>query len=501
MHQLVIVDDEPIIVDGIKNSIDWDGFQINIALSTSDPIRALDFILKNEVNIVITDIAMPTLNGLALIQKIKSEKPSIYIIVLSSFSDFEYTKTALRSGAENYLLKPLDKDELFDNVSQIIRHIKERKELKTYYGYSLLTFRSAFTEQWLKKLISTNEFQSKAEILGVNLDASHYTVMIFSNTVKDASLMSKFLDAFLAKIIGHYSANFYFETPYRLICILSPTENCTLRLSKFIDELLHLIYIRNFYIFTSIGSTVNSATQVPQSYQEASLLSFLSCCPLPSVHFTYTSELCNAVEQTLTDYVHTNQNHETLLRTLFIENPTSDCFLLLLCKALNQLCKPTNDLKTTYPALAEYLSHCPQPTSDTDQCLTYIFDFLDIVYSLMTQSQQNTYPVVDSAIKLIHNFTDKDISLKTLSQKLNISPSYLGTLFNRQTGYYFNDYLSEARLKYAAQLLVESDLKIKDIVEKIGFSSQTYFNRTFKRYYNTSPVNYRRSKTMENLDL
>ena len=109
------------------------------------------------------------------------------------------------------------------------------------------------------------------------------------------------------------------------------------------------------------------------------------------------------------------------------------------------------------------------------------------------------YPMVDAVIKTIHEFSDKDISLKTLAFKLNVTPSYLGTVFHQQTGYYFNDYLTDARLKYAAHLLEHTDMKIKDIVDKIGFSSQTYFNRSFKRYFDTSPISYRRDKKIGNL--
>lgn len=113
---------------------------------------------------------------------------------------------------------------------------------------------------------------------------------------------------------------------------------------------------------------------------------------------------------------------------------------------------------------------------------------------LLSKMQQSMSPMVDAVIKTIHEFSDKDISLKTLAARLNVTPSYLGTVFHQQTGYYFNDYLTDARLKYAANLLENSDMKIKDIVDKIGFSSQTYFNRSFKRYFDTSPINYRRDK-------
>lgn len=500
MHQLVIVDDESIIVEGIKNSIDWNGFNINIALATTAPLFALDYILENEVDIVITDIAMPTLSGLNLIQKIKVAKPSTYVVVLSSFDNFEYTKTALRSGAENYLLKPLDKDELSDTISQIISHIQERDELKDYYGYSLLTFRSAFTEQWFKNLLSNNEFQSKAELLGINLVAKNYTVLIFSSTTKNATLMSNFLDGFLAEIIGVYSANFYFETPYRLLCVLFPTEHTHMRLTDFIERLTHMIHLQRFHIFISVGTTVDHFSKVPNSYNTANFLYAIEYTNASHYHYNFTPGFMKEVKHAIHNYVNIPEEHESFIASLFSSYPPYDCTTAILCETLFELNKNANDFSTNYPALVEQLKKMPNKLSESSVFLSYVLGFLESINGLILQTQQTTYPIVDSAIKMIHNFTDKDISLKTLSVKLNVTPSYLGSLFRQQTGCYFNDYLSESRLKYAAILLSDSDLKIKDIVEKIGFSSQTYFNRAFKRYFNTSPMSYRRNKSIEQLD-
>ena len=120
MYHAVIVDDEPLIVEGLVKAIEWNGFHIEIALATTDPLSALDYILEHPVHIVITDVSMPVMSGLQLIEKIKAAKPSLYAIVLSAYDNFEYARTALRYGAENYLLKPLDPGELSETIVQII---------------------------------------------------------------------------------------------------------------------------------------------------------------------------------------------------------------------------------------------------------------------------------------------------------------------------------------------------------------------------------------------
>lgn len=108
--------------------------------------------------------------------------------------------------------------------------------------------------------------------------------------------------------------------------------------------------------------------------------------------------------------------------------------------------------------------------------------------------------MIDVVIHAIQSFSDKNLSLKTIAARLNVSPSYLGAMFRQQTGMYFNDYLAKARIDYAMKLLSTTDLKVKDIVEKCCFASQTYFNRSFKRFYGTSPANYRRNLKMRDLE-
>ena len=107
----------------------------------------------------------------------------------------------------------------------------------------------------------------------------------------------------------------------------------------------------------------------------------------------------------------------------------------------------------------------------------------------------------------VHNFSNKDVSLKTLAARLNMHPSYLGSIFHQQTGYYFNDYLNEERLKYAAKLMensntvaTDSNIRLKDIADMTGFSSQTYFNRQFKKRFNASPNTYRRELKLKGHD-
>lgn len=498
MYQAVIVDDEPYIVEGLVKAIDWNGFQLEIGCATTDPQDALAYVLGNPVSIVITDVSMPVLNGLQLIQKVKEVKPSVYIIVLSAYDNFEYARTALRYGAENYLLKPLDPDELSDTISQIIGHLQERDQLSSTYGRAMLTFRNAFTEQWGKNLLTNNELSTKAELLGINLSADNFTVIIFSCPQRSETVMSRFFDFFLQYLPGHYTGNFFFETPARLVGVLSAVRKEE-NIHSFLRRVVSVASCTGIRVFASIGATVAHYGDVHLSYHHADSLSFLEYTGMPLVFYEQNASLWADAESALAVYNSSQGQESEPLKQLYLRYKPDLCTYALLSCRIGKLCKKEYELSDKYHELSDILALMPQPNENFSVFMEYALQFLKNSDKLLIKVQQSMYPCVDAVIKAVHEFSDKDISLKTLAARLKVTPSYLGTVFHQQTGYYFNDYLAEARLKYAAELLETTDMKIKDIVDKIGFASQTYFNRSFKRYYDTSPVNYRRDKKVNTM--
>ncbi|MBQ8639105.1 MAG: response regulator [Lachnospiraceae bacterium] len=499
MYQAVIVDDEPIIVDGIAKAIDWSGFHIEVACAATDPQEALNYILSHPVHIVITDVSMPGLDGLQLIQKAKQSKPNLYVVVLSAYDNFEYVRTALRCGAENYLLKPLDPDELSDTISQIISHIQEREQLSQTYGQSMMTFRSAFTEQWVKNLLGGSDLVSRAELLGINLDADSFTSVIFSCPDGNETAMSRFFDRLLYHLPGHFTGNFFFETPSRLVSVLSPISHAEESVCDFLLPILTLMRNSEIPVFASIGTTVSGYSEVPKSYQQAVSFSFLEYADLSCAVYQEEPAITSSVQDAL-KALPCDCSTVSPVAVLFDRYDPEICCRHVLSQWIASICREEYQLSDKYPQLAGLLPGYPKALSAAaSDYRDFTLRFLTESFPVISKSQQTSYPMVDAVLKIIHEFSDKDISLKTLAAKLNVTPSYLGTMFRQQTGYYFNDYLADARLRYAAELLENTDLKIKDIVDRIGFSSQTYFNRSFKRFFGTSPVTWRRDKKLKEL--
>lgn len=497
MYQAVIVDDEPVIVSGIRDALDWEGFGFEIALASTSPATVLRFLAVHPVHLLITDISMPEMDGIALIREAKALVPLLSVIVLSAYDNFDYVKGALRYGAENYLLKPLSSDELSDSIRNVVSHVKEREVLNLNYGGTMLTFRSTFVEQWLKNLLTPETLLERAGLLGINLEMDNYTAVIFSADNRNAVSMSQFFDFLLSLLPGRLLAHFYFEMPYRLVCIFSRLSP-SMDIRSFILHLLALSESMGISISASMGDTVPFYQSVWESYRQACSTLFCSCCRVPFVsHDDFLEEEIVQKLQKLLEKGGTDAFCE-YYPDLYAQYQPFCCSVTLTSCLLLYLSADLDELPEKYPGLAGLLLPFPGREENADSHCSYIKRLAEECTAIKSAANQSMYPCVNAVIKTIEDFKEKDISLKTLAARLNVSPSYLGTVFKQQTGYYFNDYLTEARIRYAAKLIETTDMKMKDIVEKVGFSSQTYFNRMFKRFFDVSPVTYRRDKKVKN---
>lgn len=144
--------------------------------------------------------------------------------------------------------------------------------------------------------------------------------------------------------------------------------------------------------------------------------------------------------------------------------------------------------KTTDMFIEHFSKFLSIPDNEIKKWINHL---ITLAMGILNDNQRLLHPYVRKTIEYIYSESNNDISLKTIAAEFNVSPAYLGQLFKSQTGKYFNDFLTSVRLEYSKNLITETDMKVSDIATQAGFSSQTYFNRIFKRVYGTSPREYR----------
>ena len=174
MYRVLLVDDEPIICRGLRETIEWDSLGLEISGEAHNGAEALEMICANQPHILITDIRMPGMDGIGLIKAVRELGTPIRIIILSGFSDYAFLKEAIRLSVDGYLLKPIDNDELISNLAGLVNNI-EKEMLRTtqlYQGIELL--RSNTLNRLVTNAIGRGEFEEKASFLDISLTAERY---------------------------------------------------------------------------------------------------------------------------------------------------------------------------------------------------------------------------------------------------------------------------------------------------------------------------------------
>ncbi len=136
MYNVVLIDDEALFLEGFRKKIDWNSYGFTVSASFQNPCDALRYLMENPVELVVTDIRMPFMDGIAFIKELRGFMPDVPVIILSGFSDFEYAKEAIRYQVSNYLLKPVSTEELALTLIELKEKLDEKFDKKTSAGNS-----------------------------------------------------------------------------------------------------------------------------------------------------------------------------------------------------------------------------------------------------------------------------------------------------------------------------------------------------------------------------
>jgi two-component system response regulator YesN len=265
MFRVFLADDEPFIIEGLYDIIDWAEVGLEIVGHASNGQKALDALQETSVDILVTDISMPIMNGLDLIRHARSVHPELKVIVLSGFDEFSYLKEGMQLGIENYLLKPINIQELKASLQNTVEKLNTMNETQLVQAYSKQILKDNTLHRWLTQQIAPLEFYERAELLGINL-ASAYMVAAVLRMPVDA-------DKGLEFITGRLDA-------YEWVTVFRDLDGDILLLAsmdhmeegkKELMTLLHQLHtaLQDQSVRISIGTVGHLPDGVAQSYEAA----------------------------------------------------------------------------------------------------------------------------------------------------------------------------------------------------------------------------------------
>lgn len=267
MYKVFIVDDEPFIIEGLYDILDWSSFDMEIVSHAGNGQAALNALSAQPVDILITDISMPFMNGLDLIREARQLQPDIKVIILSGFNEFEYLKEGMQLGIENYLLKPINVEELESTLRNTASKLDHALSPQTDDAYGVQILKDNILHRWLTGQIAAAEFEERAQFLNLSLDAPDVAVAIL-RTKGEVSGMFERVEGML-KEKSYVNVFHDIDGDIVIVANVHAGEDEKKKFMECLQALSAALCETHPAVLIGAGSLMRGLHHAPASYQEA----------------------------------------------------------------------------------------------------------------------------------------------------------------------------------------------------------------------------------------
>lgn len=517
MISIMIVDDEPFIREGLKVVINWEEHGFQIAAEASNGKEALDILDEKEIDLVIADIRMPIYDGLELIELAKKKKGRrTKYVILSGYNDFEYVRKALNQNVSDYILKPIQKDELINTLKKVKEEIlKEQLDEEAIRQLKNNQLRNSI-EGLVGGLYSDASLCLIREYFG-KLNSLRYVLIRIEKKVieKCTEDVRAHLQTLLKDSIN---SNLYYLTETKRLNTNTYDVGVIIynRSRKIMDkQVTNMIFDQcikdlDYQYSLYVGIQVENVEELNESYKTAMRATVNQCMINTKDQITYYDEL-KAKESTkysvsyekierLSRYVkeHNAEKIVPVIEDIYEELKEGlvepELILINIRYILYNLVDATQNIlaKAEQEELLEYLndtmladlSYC----GDMEGFINFVLELSEYLYQLKNYSSSM---VLNKIVKEIDERYAENITLKDLGRKYFINSVYLGQIFKKEIGKSFKEYLNIIRIEKAADFLVKTDERVYAIAEMVGYQKVDYFISKFVSIKGTTPHQYR----------
>lgn len=435
MWSVVIVDDDPVVLSGMKMAIPWDKLQLRLAGEASDGMEGLDVVRRVWPDIVLTDVSMPHLNGLEMIEQLREDGFDGNFIILSGYSDFEYARQALRLQVDDYLSKPITLKTLSGVLQRTIESLEEQRRIHAdLHGLRewVNQFQPLAAHEWMKatltgihpaegwqRIEAIRRLQDKWE------EQRHIAIAIVLEegdwqqrwTISDLSLAQFTVGNIVQESVERSGEEYhYMELRERLFAIV---------LHAGADADAERWHVRGQQLASAIEGYLRETMKLP---------ALVRCGPA----VLGVSAIAQSWERA--------------------------------CASLGPAANHV--MPQAAPTLAPGAGDASgQPTADADDNLKHKM-------------------AVDYVVRYVHEHYGEELTLAAIAEQVGLSPNYLGQIFRQLMGMTFIRYMTCVRMEKAKQLVLEGKLYIYEIADRVGYHNIAYFTAQFKKYHGVSPSGF-----------
>ncbi|MFB9278197.1 response regulator [Cohnella cellulosilytica] len=541
MYKLLIVDDEPTVRFGLRSYFDWSSYGIEVIGEADDGDVALEMIEKEQPDLILTDVRMPNMDGLALSRQVSALYPQCKIMFVSGHGDADYLKSALKVNAVDYIFKPVNLQELSAVMTRVVadldaeraeRRHKQEMQVKLNEGMPLLR------EKLLLSLISGSaskpELRERIQFLGLELPVdAPYWVMVVSvddraevmghRSERDRQLLWYSILNIYQELIDTHLRGYAFEYQVgEFVGVLradiaggtaSDAAEALLALAGNVRE--NLERWLKIGVTIGIGDQVNTLSDVTYAYKQAreaadhkwylgkNRIITMDGLEYPQLDAdrmnkydpVYTEQLISALKaadsdklKQVLDPIFADLNRARRDGLKYGRNVCQQ-IVLAVGQLLLELGVQSPELEATESALWEALFE--KETSDEMRHLieSYLSAVCERIGEKRIGKMANLVERVRAVIE--ENYSDASLTMADIGKAVYLTPTYVSLLFKQETGQTLNEYLTQVRVDKAKELLRDPQYKFYDICYAIGYTDPSYFTKLFKKVTGMTPSVYR----------
>ena len=531
LYRIMLVDDEEEVRKAMIRKMDWEQLGFTVAGDAENGEDALEKLEQLEPDVVMTDIRMPYMDGLTLVARIREKYPSIKILIFSGYDDFEYAKQAIKYRVTEYILKPVNGEELAEILRRVRvsldEEIEERRNismLQKSYENSLPMLREVFLNDLVSRGADISAMAPKLREYGVDiLDARKWlAAVIHVERMEQEEGQELFRHQELIPISVRKLVEDHMET-FGRFTVFNSAEGITLiaavdgnnsetGLINLLDDICkESRRMLGVSITVGVGHSCDTLQEISRSYQTA-----VDALGYRGIVGGGRTIYINDVEPVNRGKLQFETKEEAEL-TAVIKFGTKDqigdmlrgfaarmddakvhanqyqVYMLTIVNCLIRLMQQydlkMSDMFDSEEHYADIIKRICRRESFAEEMIPMACRMNEA----LDQARDNTTRkvIVEAKEFIQENYADPELSVDVLCRYLHMSPAYFSTVFKRETGQTYVNYLTEVRLQKAEELLEKTDDKTYEIAQKVGYQEQNYFSYVFKKRYGVSPTKYR----------
>ena len=545
MLKIFLAEDEVVVRETIKRMIPWEELGFELVGEAADGEMALPLLLRQQPDLLITDIKMPFMDGLTLARLAKKEIPGLKVVILSGYDDFNYAKQAIGIGVEDYLLKPITKNALIERLSEIRSRYEHEKTQKEYYEKfqrEMQAYEKNSSRDFFEALVGGSmdmmEVYKRAEKLGLDIVAEAYNVLIFTmNCDEDfsgqrdeySSWEAESLELLENFFAGHSSAMLFRSNIFSYgVLLKGQRETIEENTRVCVDEIRKILSRQDGRRewFLAVGQSVDRLSQIQKSYHTASRA--FSQRYLYDENILYYDEMetmehpggqAETEDNAYLQKVDVNALNPAILQKFLsnglqeeTENFVKDYFYAIGQEPMESLVFRNYVILNVRFSVISFIKGLGCDTNemesaDTEEVLAesgknmesaiaYAKKMISQAIEIRDQNSGNkNRSILKTAVDFIDShYMDEEISLNTVANVANVSSNHFSALFSQNMGQTFIEYLTTLRMNKAKELLRCTGMRSSEIAGEIGYKDAHYFSYLFKKTQGMTPSDYRKAR-------